>query len=298
LLRDLGRTAEAEQCLRPFDDPVRWSDRPERRFEMAAVAAARARMATAFDSELLVMQQVKAGIRSSSSMAESLTALDVVLPGLEQLLADSTAESESSWSISIPTERALRDGAYEQIRAYSERLNPAGRFGQVDPKKHRALRQRVEHGELLQARDWGNDEPSAVQAVLQASWLRWWILTYSGLLDVAAELAAKARPNRLETAILGAYALFTDLQSMSLSVTDRSALIRLDDIVELAKKRSLSAEDERAINPVLLEYDRSQRSTYRLRMDQRVATVRFLLGAPDALELVVDRFAGAQHANA
>jgi hypothetical protein len=137
-----------------------------------------------------------------------------------------------------------------------------------------------------------------VQAVLQASWLRWWILTYSGLLDVAAELAAKARPNRLETAILGAYALFTDLQSMSLSVTDRSALIRLDDIVELAKKRSLSAEDERAINPVLLEYDRSQRSTYRLRMDQRVATVRFLLGAPDALELVVDRFAGAQHANA
>ena len=295
LLAEAGRRADADAQLQRWQPRAHWDDRRDAALEHAALCAARVRLATDFDAELQWLAELPYGAATPVAGRAWAAPFDVALPRLQRRLT--TALGGSAVSIQLPVEPSARGRFLEDL---------ANAGGSQAPAR-RTLAGRFFSVGVTASPVWPEDASDAAQRSLAAGLRRWTLLAEPGLFAVLPPQRPGEPLPPLLAAVVGVQALFVALPGLQLTLPGGDARFGRPIDSLLAEAVDRLARDAGPWLPVQwakwldLPVDWSTQDpdptdNEPFLPSRRERALLALAGAPDALTLLVHRFAGREHA--
>ena len=291
LLASAGRRADADALLQRWQHCERWDDRRDATLEHAALCAARIRLATDFDAELQWLSELPYGAAAPVAARAWAAPFDVALPRLQQRLAG--ALGGSPLSIQLPVEPSARDRFLEDL----------AKAGASQAPGRRALARRLFFADTSSAPDLPEGASDAARRAFGAGLRRWTLLAEPGLFAVLPPQRPGEPLPPLLAAVVGAQALFVALPGLQLTLPGGDARFGRPVDGLLAKAIDRLAGDDGPALPsewaqwLGLPVDWATQDPHSTENEPFVPSRRqrallAFAGAPDALTLLVHRFAG------
>lgn len=296
LLSEMKRNDEADRVLGPLSDQQRWDDRKDGAGELAAVCAARVRLAIDLEAELELERHFD--LYPKDSAIRDVSPIDVLLPSLsERILRGRSRGSDRSWSLAVAHPDQRPDAIFSYLEEYRNWIFPTER---IETK----LLRHDYYSDFSPMVAEGSQLSPQTREVLRNGWRRWGMFCIPGLFAPAAQILREDKLSAFQIAIVGAYTAFTGMPGLVITLENDSERRSLDDLLMEAFWRNrnwltrfwLSAKmaGPPSFQAWIDQVSRLRSGDFhRMSRDElRECAILLRYAGPDPLELLVDRFAG------